>query len=103
MAHIIKPDGTIEEIKPSSGQQFSLEELQQAVGGYLELVRMGKPVNISGVKYLQCFVNEDGKRMKLDFNVEATELWRDSWNRLPHYMADHLLGNVMFFTDKEVD
>jgi hypothetical protein len=101
MAHLIKPDGTVEELTPASGKLFSLEELQKAVGGYLELVRMGKPVNIAGVKYIQCFVNEDGKRLNLESNYEATKLWLLTLK--PHQRIDHLVGNVVFFTDREVD
>jgi hypothetical protein len=104
MAHLIKPDGTVEELKPAKGKMFTLEELQKVVGGYLEHVKLGGPVNIAGVKYHQCFVNEDGKRMQLEFNYEATALWKASFPfGTSGGFGDTLVGNVLFFTDKEVD
>ena len=38
MAIIIKTNGEAEHIEPASGSVFTLEELQQAVGGYIQIV-----------------------------------------------------------------
>ncbi len=38
MAVIIKINGDTETIEPENGKMFSLEELQQAVGGYTQVI-----------------------------------------------------------------
>jgi len=61
MAYILKVDGTTEQM----GQNPSLEELQAAVGGYIEMVR-----TING--YMYC--NEEGKLLGLPMNLAATNM-----------------------------
>ena len=61
MATILRVDGDSEEVQPRNGIDFSLEELQKIVGGYIEIVKVsnrqimvvdnegklkGKPVNL---------------------------------------------------------
>ena len=67
MSTIIKTDGTKQIIEPKDGKVFSLKELQEAVGGYIELV----PLNDGKLMV----VDEDGK-MKADtqFNREASRI-----------------------------
>ncbi|MBW8016573.1 MAG: DUF3846 domain-containing protein, partial [Planctomycetes bacterium] len=71
MAIIIKVSGTNENINPSNGKVFTLEELQQAVGGYIELV----PINQGEHKNKLMIVDEEGK-LKADAQVnrEASEI-----------------------------
>jgi hypothetical protein len=68
MATLYKTDGTIEEVKPRSGKEFELEELQKIVGGYIELVR-----TVDGDAMV---INELGKVNKMDLNILATRLYR---------------------------
>ncbi len=46
MAKIIKTDGTIVEVTPQNGTDFQLEELQKIVGGYIEVLRLGKAMRL---------------------------------------------------------
>ena len=62
MAYLLKVDGTIEQM----GWNPSLEELQAAVGGYIEMVRT------NNVGYLYC--NEEGKLLGLPVNMAATTM-----------------------------
>lgn len=39
MAKLYKVDGTVELIEPTNGVNWTLEELQALVGGYIEIVR----------------------------------------------------------------
>ena len=41
-AKLYKADGTIIEVVPSNGTDFQLKELQEMVGGYIEIVSAGK-------------------------------------------------------------
>ena len=62
MAYLLKVDGTIEQM----GWKPSLEELQAAVGGYIEMVRT------NNVGYMYC--NEEGKLLGLPVNIAATTM-----------------------------
>lgn len=62
MAYLLKADGTIEQMKWNP----SLEELQAAVGGYIEFVPTGN------AGYMYC--NEEGKLLGLPVNKAATSM-----------------------------
>jgi len=66
MGQWLKADGTIETVKPANGKKFSLKELQDFVGGDIELVRTIKPVR-------NMYVNEWGVLNGLPYNREATK------------------------------
>ena len=40
MARVIKADGTIVMVSPENGTDFQLDELQEIVGGYIEIRRL---------------------------------------------------------------
>jgi hypothetical protein len=67
MARWIKADGTEDVLTPRrrSGA-FTLEELQTAVGGYIQLM--------PGLPHLTMIVNEDGNLVGLPVNQAATVL-----------------------------
>lgn len=67
---LIFPDGTTAPLSPPEGQhKLSLEQLQSAVGGYIELI----PINVKPRSW-KLFVNEDGRRMQLRPNPTASAL-----------------------------
>jgi hypothetical protein len=67
MAQLLQPDGTTTEMRPAHGAEFTLDELQTAVGnGYIEAVYL------EGGRVM--FVNEDGKRLALSINPQACAL-----------------------------
>ena len=66
MATYSKADGTIKHVEPKNGTDFSLEELQGYVGGYIEIV-----VLPSG-QFL--VVNEEGIIHGLPLNVYASAI-----------------------------
>ena len=63
---ILYVDGREEFIEPKNGTDFSLEELQTIVDGYIEVVRLGENRIM--------VVNEEGKLQGLPFNKRATNL-----------------------------
>lgn len=69
MATIIKINGQKEVIEPANGKTFSLEELQKAVNGYIQIV----PINDGEYAGKSMVVDEDGK-LKADaqLNIEAS-------------------------------
>jgi Domain of unknown function (DUF3846) len=65
MATLYKTDGTTREVSSRNGRKYTLEELQEYVGGPIEWleIRAGKLI-----------VNQEGKLMGLPFNLRATAL-----------------------------
>lgn len=65
---IVKTDGTVEEYNPENGEEFTLEELQRAVGGYIEVVPFwGDPNSVM-------LANEEGLLIGLPINDKSMEL-----------------------------
>lgn len=69
MARWIKTNGETIEVEPKNGTDYSLEELQGFVGGYIEIVR------IDDERLM--VVNEEGKLNELPINSMATYLVRE--------------------------
>lgn len=91
MARLIKPNGEHCRIMPANGQTFTLEELQEAVGGYIEMITVGEAYFV---------LNEEGKLNKLPLNNVATAMalaydaiWED----------DFIGGNVLICRKDELD
>lgn len=75
MARLIRANGTEEYIVPT-GRQWSLKELQDAVGGYIEMMPGIDPVRI--------VLNEEGRLRDLPANAVAT--------RIVHTVLAEMLG-----------
>ena len=73
---LYKADGTQAPYEPADGKHFTLEELQHAVGGYIEMVNLGDGRML--------VVNEEGKVNHLPLNEKGTRLTRGilSWRDL---------------------
>ena len=67
MAYIIYPDAPKKHIAPSNGTDFSLEELQSIVGGYIEIVHLDDDEFIM-------VVNEEGRLLGLPSNHDASSI-----------------------------
>ncbi|MBR1525228.1 MAG: DUF3846 domain-containing protein [Prevotella sp.] len=65
-SYIIKADGAIVPYSPANGKSFTLREMQNAVGGYIE--RVGTHQNKS------VWANEEGRLKGLPVNEKASEL-----------------------------
>lgn len=90
-AQWIKANGDIEEVQPSDGKTFSLEELQKFVGGYIEVIGL---LNINYPRQL-LVCNENGKLEHLPVNEKATEVWDK------HYGASDVIVGDVLITDPE--
>lgn len=64
MAYIMKAGAPRVFVEPKNGTDFSLEELQKIVGGYIEIVNLNE-------EYIMV-VNEEGKLLGLPINSGAT-------------------------------
>jgi hypothetical protein len=81
-AKIYKADGSIIDVKPNNGTDFSLEELQEIVGGYIEIVSlMDDEIMV---------INEEGKLIDLPFNETATQMYQEVDG-----FYDYIAGDVL--------
>lgn len=79
----IKCDGTRTGITPKNGIDFSLEELQKYVGGYIEIINVFSQIMI---------IDDEGKLKGKEINPVATQLARTSQSIMPN---DCIVGDVV--------
>mgnify|MGYP002622197616 CR=1 FL=1 len=84
MAQWIKTDGTTIEVEPKNGTDFSLDELQGFVGGYIEVL-------LCGDRYLVC--DEEGKLKNKPLNMAATMI-ADEYYKNDCIVGDALICNL---------
>lgn len=90
---IIKADGTL--VKEAKTEAVGLEELQAAVGGYIEAVSgFDTYLNQNAV----AFCNEEGKLKGLAINEQATRFWAYANGG---HVGDVLVGDVVVLTGDE--
>jgi Domain of unknown function (DUF3846) len=93
MATLIKASGQQEEIKPWNGTSFTLEQLQEHVGGYFEAHRL------SDGKFM--LVDEDGKMKQKPINRAASFLLFGKFTGLDFIVGDALVGTKEEFDGDE--
>jgi hypothetical protein len=70
-ARYLKTDGTEVEISPANGKKFTLKELQDLVGGYIEMVSIKDRFTM--------VINEEGAVNGMPKNEAASKLWLEKW------------------------
>ena len=80
-------------IAPKTGKKYSLEQLQELVGGCIELLQLDAST------VLVC--DEEGKLKGYEPNGLATMIFRDS-HRFRN-TKDFIVGNVLICNTKEID
>lgn len=88
MAKIITTDGLEIEVSPKNGTDFSLEEMQKVVGGYIEMYHISDMLMV---------INEEGKLYGLPYNEKATKLFRESYKT-----DDFIVGNVLVCDNNQI-
>lgn len=88
MAKHIKASGEIVEVKPKNGKDFKLKELNEFVGGYIEIVYLYNSEIM--------VVNEEGKIKNLPLNEKATNIVRKNG------IIDIIVGNVLLCKQNEI-
>jgi hypothetical protein len=86
MAKIFKTDGSILETEPKNGTHFTLEELKEIVGGWIEIVYLpNKEMMI---------IDEEGKLKGKPYNLLATSYWKNH--------NDFIVGDVLLCKSSQV-
>ncbi len=93
----IKADGTTSVVSPKDGKEYKLDELQEFVGGYIELVFSPDDSRVM-------VLNEEGKLMCLGYNEKATEIYND-WARQKGYSGtgNFVVGDVLVTSSDKID
>lgn len=81
-AHVYYHNGDFQETQPKNGRTFELEEMQEIVGGYIEIIRLNDGKII--------VVNEEGLPQGLPVNIEATNILRRD-----HSTTQYIVGNAI--------
>ena len=83
-AKILKTTGEVWEVEPNNKTDFSLKELQDIVGGYIEIVHLPNK---------ECMVvNEDGVYMELPINRKASNM----------YQRNVIVGDVLICKSNQI-
>lgn len=88
MATLIRTNGPVEEFKIPKDDS-SLEVMQKAVGGFIEMVDLW-----NGQWFI---VNEEGNLLNLPVNTVATQIARDAGR------TETLVGDVLLCSENEVN
>lgn len=80
---LITPEASVTEFVPANGRDFTLEELQESVGGYIEIIDLTKKSIM--------IVNDDGKGI-LYPNMTATVIAKACHAISPN---DYIAGNAV--------
>ena len=89
MAYLIKSNGEEITTSPRKGKTFTLKELQEFVGGYIETI----PVSTDQLMV----INEEGKLDGLPYNQKATEI------AIENCVFDRIVGDVLICMSSEID
>ena len=81
-AKVYCANGYEEDARPINGKTFTLKELQDAVGGYIEVIRLNDGRLI--------IVNEEGLLQGLPVNIEATNILRRD-----HSTTQYIVGTAI--------
>lgn len=92
MARHIKVDGSSKTVHPKNGTDYTLEELNKYVGGYIEMI----PLNDGSGQV--CVMDEEGKLKNKYVNKVATILTYKF-----HKGTDRIVGDVLICNRKEIN
>ena len=81
---IYKTNGEVIETSPKNGTNYTLDELKEIVGGYIEII------HLTNNKIM--LINDEGKLINLPHNENATILYR-----LCLDTTDFIVGDVLVY------
>lgn len=88
---IIKADGKVFTVTPANKKTFQLKELQEAVKGFVEIIRLDRHRAIM-------VINEEGKLIDLPVNETATDLFQEQYGH-----GDYIVGDVLIAQYEQIE
>ena len=94
-AQLYKTDGTITNIKPVKGKTFELKELQEYVGGIIDIQPLPRFKKVM-------VLNDEGKLIGLPKNDNATDIWKETYpiTEYPNNNDELIVGDVIICDDE---
>ena len=83
---IYKANGEVIETSPKNGNYYTLDELKEIVGGYIEIIYL------TNNKIM--VINDEGKLINLPHNENATTLYRICLDTTDFIVGDALVCNT---------
>ena len=77
---------------------LTLEAMQKMVGGYIQQIRLAKPVVVGDIRYVVLICNEEGKLSGLPFNAIATRIAKLDNSIM---IGDVIVGDAILLTAQE--
>lgn len=90
MALVIPAAGPMYTVEPANKQKFGLEQLQEIVGGYIEIIPLAEGTMM--------VLNEEGKLDGLPYNLAATQMARGYI-----FEDDFIVGDVLVCPSEMID
>ena len=86
----LKANGESHIIEPKNGTDFTLKEMQDYVGGTIDLVKL-----TDGMIFV---LNDDGKLEGLEMNEQATKYFKLAYpiEKYPHNNDELIVGDVIY-------
>lgn len=78
---------------------MSITSMQSLVAGDIQIIKLNKPVQVSGVNYVAMGVNEEGKFSGMKFNAVATRVAVEH-SSVKH--GDVIVGDAILFEAHEL-
>lgn len=92
MALKLHIQGVYRDCKPKNGKTFTLDELQEIVGGYIQFLKFQTGVIM--------ILNEEGKMLGFPMNREATRIAKENNLIFPE---DYIVGTVLLVDPDEIE
>ena len=88
---IIKADGSVVNYSPASSAHYELKELQNIVGGYIQIIELGNG--------WQMVIAEEGKLKGMPYNAIATDLAQE---HEAIFENDYIVGDVLICMEGDI-
>ena len=97
-AQLYKTDGTIANVKPVQGKTFKLKELQEYVGGLIDIQDLPKFKKVM-------VLNDEGKLIGLPKNNKATDIWKETYPiaEYPNNNDELIVGDVIICDEELIN
>ena len=99
MAQVFYTNGDIKTIEPKNGTDFTLEELNEHIDGYIEAIAIRDPEELLKGEDLLMLIDEDGKLKNLPANLNAS---RFAHNTQSIQVNDYIVGNAILCRRSEL-
>lgn len=93
MSTWIQANGTVTVVEPENGSTYNLKELNDFVGGFIEIVYLSDEQLV--------VLNEQDKLNDLPFNALATKLFHATFR--DYSVGDYIVGDVLVCQADEIE